>query len=346
MPEMRWYLSLWLARFSWLKRPSSRRDLIAFVRGVINEFLSDNCPHLAASISYYLLLSFFPLILALVSVVGFVLRSSTLQNRLIEYISSFLPVSGNFIAQTIQGVSSAWQATGIISVVGLLWAGSAVFSAIRKSVNTAWGIRQPRPFFIERLTELLMMIGMGFLLFLSFSLTTALSVVRQLSLPVLGIHFFDGDLLWQAALALLTTSLAFVTFLFLYRFIPNARVRWRDIWPGALAAAILFEIAKQAFVWYTTTFAHYNLIYGPIGAIIALLVWVYISALILLFCAKLTSVYSRQRFWAAEAEKGEKGQAQQPTPVLLQFEPSKEKAGASRPSWPSLLKKWRGFSGP
>ena len=261
----------------------------------MDEFLSDNCPHLAASISYYALLCFFPLILALISVLGFVLRSPTLQNRLIEYISSFLPVSGNFIAQTIQGVSGAWQATGIVGVIGLLWGGSAVFNAIRKSLNTAWGVKQPRPFFTERLTEFLMMIGMGFLLFLSFALTTALSVVRQLSLSVLGIHFFDGDLLRHAALALLTTSLAFVTFLFLYRFIPNARVGFRDAWPGALAAAILFEIAKQAFVWYTTTFAHYNLIYGPIGAIIALLVWVYISALILLFCAKLTSIYSRHR---------------------------------------------------
>lgn len=268
----------------------------------MDEFLSDNCPHLAASISYYALLCFFPLILALISVSGFVLRSPTLQNRLIEHISSFLPVSGDFIAQTIQGVSGAWQATGIVGVIGLLWGGSAVFNAIRKSLNTAWGIRQPRSFFTERLTEFLMMIGMGFLLFISFALTTALSIVRRLSLPVLGIHFFDGDLLWQAGLALLTTSLAFITFLFLYRFIPNARLTFRDVWPGALAAAVLFEAAKQAFVWYTTTFAHYNLIYGPIGAIVALLVWVYLSALILLFCAKLTSIYSRHRREPARRE--------------------------------------------
>jgi len=294
---MRCHLSLPPLRLSWLRRPSNRKRLFTFVKGVVDEFLSDNCPHLAASISYYVLLSLFPLILALISVLGFVLRSSTLQARLIDYISSFFPVpgAGDFIAQTIQGVSSAWQATGIVGVIGLLWGGSAVFNAIRKSLNTAWGVKQPRPFFTERLMEFLMMIGMGFLLFISFALTTALGVFRRLSLPFMGIHFFNGDLFWQVMLALLTTYLAFATFLFLYRFVPNARLSFRDVWPGALAAAILFEAAKQAFVWYTTTFAHYNLIYGPIGAIVALLVWVYVSALILLFCAKLTSIYSRHQ---------------------------------------------------
>lgn len=309
--EMQWH-------FSQLKR----REPFVFVKDVVSEFLRDNCPHLAASISYYTLLCFFPLTLALFSVIGLVFHSSALEAQLIEHINNSLPTSGEFIADTIRGLSAAWQATGIVGIVGLCLAGLGVFNAIRKSVNTAWGV-QPRSFFIERVKEVLMMIGTGFLLFSSFALTTTLSVFHQLNLPFLGIEFLNGALLWQIMLALLTASLAFITFLFLFRFIPNAQVSWGDVWPGALAAAIAFEIGKQIFVWYTTNFSHYNLIYGPVGTIIVLLVWVYISAIIVLFCAKVTSVMSRRKFWAAEAEKRKFSQVEIPG-TASQFDCQKE----------------------
>ena len=276
------------------------KEKIILIREVVDEFLADNCPHLAASISYYLLFSLFPLILALISVLGFVARSPEVEARVIEGIANFLPVSSDYITNSIQGVINARGATGIIGIIGLLWAGSSVFNAIRKSLNTAWGVRQPRPFFRERLMELLMMIGSAALLFLSLGLTTALNLTRRLDLPIWGIKFFNNSLFWQEMLALITTALAFLTFLFLYRFVPNTRVYWKDVWVGALIGALVFEIVKQGFVWYATNFAHYNLIYGPIGALIALLVWTYISAIIFLFCAKFTSVYSRIRGQAAE----------------------------------------------
>jgi len=94
----------------------------------------------------------------------------------------------------------------------------------------------------------------------------------------------------------LINALAFVVFLFLYRFVPNTQVSWRDVWMGALVAAICFEITKSAFVWFVGNFSYYNLVYGPVGTVIALLVWTYMSALILLFCAELTSVYTKRQY--------------------------------------------------
>ena len=271
------------------------RKVVAFLREVVNEFLTDNCPHLAASISYYFLLSLFPLTLALISVLGFLSRSPETETRVIRAIGDFLPLSSEYITRTIRGVIDSRGTTGAIATIGLLWGGSSVFNAIRKSLNTAWGIRKPRPFFVERAMELGMILGVGLLLLVSFGITTAVRVIQRFSLSVGGISFFNGDFLWHAILILLSIALSFVTFLFLYRFIPNTRVRWGDVWGGALLAAVGFEAAKQIFVWYATNFAHYNLIYGPVGTLIALLIWAYVSAVILLFCAKLTSVYSRLR---------------------------------------------------
>ncbi|MCK4722833.1 MAG: YihY/virulence factor BrkB family protein, partial [Dehalococcoidia bacterium] len=133
------------------------------------------------------------------------------------------------------------------------------------------------------------------LLLISISLTAGFRVVGQVTLPAWGSMFLTNVLFWHCLVFFLSAVLTFVVFLFLYRFVPNTPVRWRDIWGGALAAAVCFEGTKFFFLWFVGNFGRYNLIYGPIGALIALLMWTYVSAVIFLFCAKLTSVYARQR---------------------------------------------------
>ncbi|MBT9160189.1 MAG: YihY/virulence factor BrkB family protein [Dehalococcoidia bacterium] len=282
--------------------PNRRQHIVAkakaaaaFMHNVVKEFLSDNCLHLAASISYFAFFCIFPLSLAFISVLGFISGSPESEVKVIAVIGGFLPVPSEFITSSIQGVVRARGPLGIIATIGLLWGGSAVFNVIRKSLNIAWGVKKPRHFLVERAMELAMTLGVGLLLLISIGITTTLSVIRRFNAAVLGIEFLKDAVFWQAGLTLLSISLAFVTFLFLYRFVPYARLRWRDVWGGALLAAVGFEAAKQVFVWYVTNYAHHNLIFGPVGAIIALLLWFYISAVIVLFCAKLTSVYSRSR---------------------------------------------------
>lgn len=259
------------------------------------EFLTDNCTQLAAAISYYALFSLFPLILALLSILGFILKSPQAEAQVIDGIGTVLPVSGEFIASAVRGVITARAATGAVASIWLIWGSMAMFSTIRKSVNAAWGIRTPRPFFWERLVELGMMVGGGSLLLISLALTTAIKVARSFSLPLFGVITINSEFLWQSITISLATAFAFVTFLCLYRFVPNTRVRWRDVWAGALFAAVAFQIATSIFVNYVSRVTDYNLIYGPLGAVIALLVWVFISAEILLLGAKLASIYPKMR---------------------------------------------------
>lgn len=139
-----------------------------------------------------------------------------------------------------------------------------------------------------------MMLGVALLLLVSFAINAGVEVVRGASDTTVG-GFFSEDLFWNAVRILITTGLAFITFIVLYKVIPNARIRWGDIWGGALIAAVGFVAAQQVFLWYVTPNKPYSVIYGSLGTIIALMVWVYISAIILLFCAKLTAVHSRRR---------------------------------------------------
>jgi membrane protein len=238
------------------------------------------------------LFSLFPLALAAITILGYFSRSPDIGARVSQSIADLLPVSGQVVSDTIQGVSQSWGAAGAIAIIGLLWSGMGFFGAVRKSLNTAWGIRQPRPFLRERLMEFLMMLGLGVLLIISLGLTAAFKIIQAAKISVFG-HLLSNGLFWHAIVILTSFAITFVVFLLLYKFVPNTRVRWRHVWVGALAAAVLIEFAKNVFVWFVGHFATYNLVYGAVSTIIVMMIWSYISAMILLFCAKLISAFTK-----------------------------------------------------
>jgi len=290
------------------------------LKRAVNEFLADNCPHLAAAISYYLLLSLFPLILAAIAIFGFIVQRPDVEAQVVKAVTDFIPGAeiGGFMEGVIDTVSQNAAAVGIVATIGLIWAGMAVFNAIRKSLNTAWGVRRPRPFLHERLMEFLMMTGFGALMLMSVGLTAAFKVIREANLPVFGEQFMEGSLLWHSAIIATSVFLSFLTFLFLYKWVPNTKVQWRHAAIGALAAAVLFEICKNIFVWVAGQSPTYTFIYGSLAAIIALITWSYVSAIILLFCAKITSIYPQIRAsLAAEALAAESAREQ-----LMRLSPS------------------------
>lgn len=290
------------------------------MKQAIQEFLADNCTHLAAAISYYLLLSMFPLALAAISILSYVSKPANVQAKVIQAITDVLPVSGNFVSTTIHDVSPGWGAASAIGIVGLIWAGTGLFNATRKSLNTAWGIKQPRPFLRERLIEFVMMLGLGVFLIVYVGMTAAFNFFQNTD--IFGRHLVEGRLFWEFMVSLVSMAIAFVGFLLLYEFIPNTRVPWKHVWVGALMAAVLFEIVKNIFVWFVGKFATYNLVYGSIGTIIALMTWSYMSAMILLFCAKLISIYPRMKSSLleeahVETESVEKSDSEPPVSKFL-----------------------------
>lgn len=126
----------------------------------------------------------------------------------------------------------------------------------------------------------------------------------------------DGGLLWQSAVITTSIFIAFLGFLFLYKLVPNTKVHWRHAAIGALAAAVLFEIVKNFFAFFAADFARYNIVYGSVSIFIALMIWAYISSVIMLFCAKLTSVYPRVRSSLAAETDAEESTADKPLDLM------------------------------
>ena len=269
--------------------------VIPLLKESLNEFGTDNGTLLAASVSFNLLLSLFPLALAVVYIAGSFPQSPYTQEQIIRGIAYLLPVSRELIAGTVTGVAAARGAIGVLAIVGLVWGGFAFFSSIRKALNTVWGIRKPQPLLKGQLINLIMLIGAAILLFLSVLITAFLSTVAEQGIPVPGAELVRSDVMERILANVLATGLAFVVFLLLYKFIPGKRPKWKDIWLGALAAAISFEITKIIFLVYLRVFNPYNLVYGSIGALIAFLMWTYLSALVFLFIAKVMHVNLEMR---------------------------------------------------
>ena len=264
-----------------------------FCSDTLNEFLDKNCPYIAGAIAFYTLFSMFPLLLAIISVLGY-LSPTTLeeQQELAMRTADIIPVSSDFIGETVSSVFRARVVTGIVSILGLLWAATVVFGAIRKGINAAWGITKPRPFLKERLIDFGLVIGAGILLLAVLFSPPTLGIVRGASGVLAPESEYFNHAMWNVIARLILPALAFVTFLVLYKFIPNTSVKLSNVWAGALLASLAFDFANLCFVWYVQNYGHYSLLYGSVGTILATLTWVYLSAIILLFGALVTSRYS------------------------------------------------------
>ncbi len=270
------------------------------------DFFEDNCPQMAAAISYYVLFSIFPLLIFLISVLGNFLRNDNFRNKLIDLIVQFIPIAGsqddNLIISVLHQISS--KSNGAIGIFGLLvmaWSASGMFGVVRSSVNIAYDLKKSRPFFMQKMIDLAMVLVVGIFFLFSIAATTLVRILQDLSskwiialsLPNLDTFIGEHGLAWQMLSYLIPFVLSCIGFYIIYWIIPAVRFPFRLLWPAVLFASVLFEIGKVVFVFYIQHFAKYELVFGSLGTVLAFLFWVYISAMILLFGAEIASGYSR-----------------------------------------------------
>lgn len=268
--------------------------LVVISARAVNDFLGKNGPQLAAAISYYALFSLFPLALAVIFGLSFLLGPESIET-LAQRTAEQAPISKKTVSDVLTATMNSRSLAGFAGILGLLWAGTAVFGAIRKGVNATWGITKPRPFIQERLIDISLMLGMAILMLVSISSTAVLAYLREIVEFMTRETHVNGDLLWERIRYLIAPTLSFVVFIGIYWFLPNTKVNLKEVLPGATAATVAFEVVKNVFVWYVGNYSVYTTVYGSMGSIVALLAWVYVSALILLFGSLVTYRYATYR---------------------------------------------------
>lgn len=269
-----------------------RRLVILAVR-VVKEFNDDRCSQTAASLAYYGLLTLFPLLIVAVSDFGLFIRDATAQQQVVEKVLDVLPLTRTEGRQQVEdAVAAVGRISLHLSLLGFvltLWSVSGLFRSIRSAFATVW--QEPADSLMrEKLADFFLMAGAWLFLLASILATGFFHRVQATHSGILG-PLSGGSLLWRILPHLFSLGWSFIAFLLLYRFVPRARLWLGDVWPGAAAAAGLFEIVKQVFSVYAVNFGRYDVVYGSLGAAVLLLTSMYLYAAILLMGAYVVKAY-------------------------------------------------------
>lgn len=266
----------------------------AATRGCV-EFYNSNNLTFASSIAYYSLLSLFPFILlvsSLISRVAVAQAGST--QTVVNLLERALPRNFDFLSAQIVALQATPLELTIAGTLLTLWASMGVFGAITSAVNHAWGVERPYTFFMHKLVAFLMLLVAG-LVFASAVLVMGAARASQETWFQPAYNWFP----WLQNLTAFASRYAFMSSTvigigLIYYFLPNAKVRLRDVWFGAVLAALLWHGALLGFSLYLSTFGRLG-VHGQIGTVVAFLLWVYLSAVILLYGVEVTATYARLR---------------------------------------------------
>ncbi len=271
--------------------------IVAFLREVFEQWSEDNCLSLGAALAYYTFFSMAPLLVLVIAIAGLALGQRAAEGEIVVQIEKVMGAEG---ARAIQGliVRASAPAAGvtatIVSLATMLLGASGVFGQLQSSLNHIWGVKGPTTsgvlgYLRRRAISFGMILVIGFLLLVSLALSALLQGIRELiteHVPALG-----------GSLETLDFTIPFVVigvlFALIYKLLPDVRLRWGDVWLGAIVTSLLFSVGKLGIGIYLGR-AGVTSVYGAAGSLVLVLLWIYYSAQILLLGAEFTEVYSRR----------------------------------------------------
>lgn len=246
----------------------------------------------AAAMSYFGLMALFPALLLLLTLSNKLAAGTQMLAQAVDVY----PGSGKFLRDTIEAFSDLSFGAIVTCVILVLWAGSWVFAVVERALNRIWATTS-RTFLHGRALTIGMVGVVGLLLSFSVLITSGLIAMRDMAARLsprtiarYTLLASAGSAFWQIVFAAGSYLITVALFVLVYRFMPRAEVTWRDTLPGAFLGGLLWELAKYIFA-LSVNYFHYDQIYGPVGAVVAVLTWSYVSSLILLFGAQLTAVF-------------------------------------------------------
>jgi membrane protein len=274
------------------------KEAYELVRDTVTEWSQDRVPRMGAALACYSAFSVAPLVLLVIAVASRIFTEDQVREAILGELTRTF---GEPVARTVAGIVTNAEHTGsattatVVSILTLLFGASGVFGELQDSLNSIWKV-QPKPgrawltILRERFFSFTMVLGTGFLLLVSLTISTALSVMGAYFTHLLP----GGAGLWHAVNWVVSFVFIMSVFALIFKEVPDVKVAWRDVWVGAALTALLFTLGKYLLAMYlglaSTTSA-----YGAAGSLVAFLLWVYYSAQILLFGAEFTRIYARKR---------------------------------------------------
>ena len=275
------------------------RDLASFraLKATVQEFQRDDALGIAAQLAYYLILALFPFLLVLVSLMG-TFGSPELASEILAYFQRVMPEQAYDIIETFTAniISGQAEAPGLFTfgILFTIWAASGAFAALINALNRAYDVQETRPFWKVRGIAILMTLGLSVLILIGVLLLVLGPQIGEAIANVFGLEE-TFTLVWEVVRWPVALFFMVFTVALLYYFAPDVDQPFRWITPGGLIGVLLWVLASVGFNFYVSNFGSYNKTYGSIGAVIVLLLYLYISSLTILFGATLNATLVRMK---------------------------------------------------
>jgi membrane protein len=290
-------------------KAAAQKGIFPMLKDTAKDFMDDECPRMAAALSYYTVFALPPLLILLLLIAGAVWDPADVQRAIQTQMGSLMGASGAEEIGTIINQAERPGGKGIKAVLGvgaLILGATGAFLQLQGALNRAWEV-EPDPnaggwknFVFKRLLSLGMILGIAFLLLVSLALSAAVSAIGG----------FAGRLIPGASSAILFLFENVVTFVVvaglfatMFKVLPDAKIAWRDVWVGALVTALLFTLGKFALGFYLGR-SNPGEAFGAAGSLALVLVWIYYSSMIVLFGAEFTQQWAVNRGSGIEPDEG------------------------------------------
>jgi membrane protein len=290
---------------------TSPRSPVQLLKHAAREFVKDECPRMAAALSYYTIFSLPPILILILLIVGLVMNPADVQGALEGQLQGLMgPAGGEQVRSIVEQAEQPGAGRPLAAILGiaaLIFGATGVFIELQNALNRAWEVK-PDPeqggimtFITKRLLSFGMVLVIAFLLLVSLALSAVLSAFGGV-LADMAPGGVSDILLHAVNLGL---SLAVFTLLFaaIYKVLPDAHVAWNDVWVGAAVTALLFVIGKFLIGLYLGQ-SDPGQAYGAAGSLAVLLVWVYYSAMLLFFGAEFTQAWAENKGAGIEPNEG------------------------------------------
>ncbi len=274
------------------------RHLLPLLKDAASDWIDDGAMRLSSSLAYYAIFSLAPLLVIVISIAGLVFGEEAARGQLSQQIAV---LAGRGAGDAIQAAvqSSASQKSGgvmatIVSTGLLLFGASTVFAELKDSLNIIWGVivKPGRPFLTlmhDRFFSFSIVLAIGFLLLVSLVISVLLALLGN----YMSVRFELPSAVWQAWDFIISFIVVTSLFALIFKLLPNVRLRWRDVWLGAVATSLLFTIGKLIIGYYLATTSIASS-FGAAGSVVIVLAWIYYSACILFFGAEITKIFVRK----------------------------------------------------
>ncbi|MBN1314177.1 MAG: YihY/virulence factor BrkB family protein [Anaerolineales bacterium] len=254
---------------------------------------------MAAALAYYTLFSLFPLLLLILSIIGYLLDAgwsvaTGTREVLVQLTVEVIPAFGDLVNNALDTIQTGRGVSGIIGLLGLVWAASTTFNHLHIALDQIWGLSAKTDLRLtvkRRVISILIVLSLALLLIIAQATKSLVYWLTFITDQLPGGVFLHALMTW-----IFPFIAAVFTFGFMYQVFPSVKISWRDVWPGAVMAGVGWELLKLIFAIYVAQFADWQAIYGPVASVIGLLTWLYLSFTIILFGAEFAAAFSKNNF--------------------------------------------------